>query len=207
VPWTSKAQRLFDESDLPGPEQKLSLYNLGKTLLLHAGYTDIGMDHFALPDDALYQAWKAGRLHRNFMGYTTQATGMLLGLGVSAISDCGDAFAQNTKTLHDYYARVEAGTLPVQKGYFLSPTDLHFRRYIQDLACKGHTEFQAEDQAILQCSVFPLLEEKADGLADWNEKQVWITETGHAYIRPVCSAFDLYLRQGKRNSLVFSQAI
>src|SRR6478735_10261185 len=109
VPWTSKAQRLFDESDLPGAEEKILLYLKGKELLMKNGYVDIGMDHFALPSDELYLAWKSGRLHRNFMGYTTQNSGLLLGLGVSSISDTGNAFAQNQKALHDYYTSINEG--------------------------------------------------------------------------------------------------
>src|SRR5262249_31377715 len=97
VPWISKAQRLFDENDLPGAELKMRLYQLGKQLFTENGYSDIGMDHFALPHDDLYKAWEQGRLHRNFMGYTTQRTNMLLGLGVSSISDAGIFFAQNQK--------------------------------------------------------------------------------------------------------------
>ncbi|WP_225975452.1 radical SAM protein [Panacibacter ginsenosidivorans] len=107
VPWTSKAQRLFDETDLPSAEDKIGLYLTGKQLLLENGYADIGMDHFALPHDALYKARIDGSLHRNFMGYTTQHTSVLLGLGVSAISDAGTAFAQNDKTLSGYYTALE----------------------------------------------------------------------------------------------------
>jgi oxygen-independent coproporphyrinogen-3 oxidase len=119
VPWTSKAQRLFDESDLPAAEEKVALYIKGKELLLAKGYVDIGMDHFALPHDELYKARQNGKLHRNFMGYTTKNAGVLIGLGVSAISDMGNAFAQNEKTLHDYYAALNSGTLPNQKGLHL----------------------------------------------------------------------------------------
>lgn len=102
VPWTSKAQRLFDELDLPSAEEKIKLYLKGKELLTQHGYVDMGMDHFALPHDELYTARINGSLHRNFMGYTTQHSGMLIGLGVSAISDTGNAYAQNEKTLHQY---------------------------------------------------------------------------------------------------------
>lgn len=116
VPWTSRGQRLFDESDLPTAEEKLDLYLTGKDLLLQAGYKEIGMDHFALPGDDLYVAQEAGRLHRNFMGYTTRKSGLLLGLGISAISDAGNAFAQNSKLLREYYTKVNTGALPVQKG-------------------------------------------------------------------------------------------
>ncbi|MES1219714.1 MAG: oxygen-independent coproporphyrinogen III oxidase, partial [Bacteroidota bacterium] len=120
VPWTSKGQRLFNESDLPTAEQKIRLYIKGKELLTQAGYIDIGMDHFALPDDELYKAKQNDRLHRNFMGYTTQNTGLLLGLGVSAITDTVDAYAQNEKTLHNYYEHIETGRLSVLRGFFLN---------------------------------------------------------------------------------------
>lgn len=207
VPWTSKAQRLFSEMDLPGPELKLALYQKGKELLTAAGYRDIGMDHFALPHDELNTARRQGRLHRNFMGYTTQDTGLLLGLGVSAISDAGNAFAQNAKTLHDYYAIVESGQLAVQKGYLLSDTDVAFRRYILNLSCNGNTKLEFEHLQLLKQYTFPKLQElHQEGLIEWNEDQVRITEAGRDFIRVVCSAFDLYLQQGEERKL-FSKAI
>ena len=115
VPWKSKAQRLFDENDLPGAELKMQLYQLGKQLFIDHGYSDIGMDHFAIPDDDLYKAWEQGYLHRNFMGYTTQRTNLLLGLGVSSISDTGMCFAQNQKTLRNYYEDITSNDLAVEK--------------------------------------------------------------------------------------------
>ncbi|MEJ0105958.1 MAG: oxygen-independent coproporphyrinogen III oxidase [Bacteroidota bacterium] len=141
VPWTSKGQRLFNESDLPAAEEKLQLYMKGKELLMESGYYDIGMDHFALPEDELYKAKQNGRLHRNFMGYTTQNSGLLLGLGVSAISDLGNAFAQNDKTLHTYYERINKNRFAVNRGFFLTDEDLAFRQYIKDISCKGGTVF------------------------------------------------------------------
>jgi oxygen-independent coproporphyrinogen III oxidase len=210
VPWTSKGQRLFDESHLPAAEDKLLLYLKGKELLMQAGYVDIGMDHFALKTDDLYLAWKAGKLHRNFMGYTTQNSGMLLGLGVSSISDTGNAFAQNEKALADYYARVNAGKLPVKKGYFLSDEDLAFRKYILDISCKGTTRFKTEHLPTLEKYSFPLLADLAkDGLLTWDHSGMELTAQGHYFIRNVCSAFDLYLK-GRRNSdekPIFSKAI
>ena len=120
VPWTSRGQRLFDENDLPSTEDKMKLYQLGKKLFLENGYHDIGMDHFALATDDLFIAKLDGTLHRNFMGYTTQHTTLLLGLGVSSISDAGVAYAQNEKTLHDYYAAIEKNELPLRRGYFFN---------------------------------------------------------------------------------------
>lgn len=209
VPWTSKAQRLFDENDLPDAETKIQLYLKGKELLTKAGYEDIGMDHFALPTDELFKAREAGKLHRNFMGYTTQNSGMLLGLGVSSISDTGNAFAQNEKTLHDYYAAVSSGELAIKKGYILSDEDLAFRKYILDISCKAYTFFQKDDLPVLEAHTFPVLKTlEADGLVEWNADGAKLTEQGHYFIRVVCSAFDLYLqRQSGNETPVFSKAI
>lgn len=209
VPWTSRGQRLFDVKDLPNPDEKIQLYLKGKELLMEAGYYDIGMDHFALPNDELYKAREAGKLHRNFMGYTTQNAGLLLGLGVSSISDTKDAYAQNEKTIHNYYAALEKGKLPVKKGYILSAEDVAFKKYILDMSCKGATSFRAEDLRALKEFTFPVLETLAeDGLVEWNEKGASLTEQGHYFIRVVCSAFDLYLQKdGKKQNQVFSQAI
>lgn len=209
VPWTSKAQRLFDESHLPSAEEKIGLYLKGKELLMKNGYVDIGMDHFALQTDDLYKAWKEGRLHRNFMGYTTQSTKFLLGLGVSSISDTGNAFAQNAKTLHDYYAFVNENKLSIKKGYFLSEEDEAFRKYILDIACKGETQFVEKHIPLLEQYSFPLLHEfEKDRLIEWNKNGLRLTYQGHYFIRNICSAFDLYLQSNSADRKnIFSKAI
>jgi oxygen-independent coproporphyrinogen-3 oxidase len=207
VPWTSKAQRLFNESHLPSAEEKLALYLKGKELLLQGGYADIGMDHFALPNDELYKAKEQGTLHRNFIGYTTQPSGLLLGLGVSSISDIGTAYAQNEKTLHDYYAAIDASRLAIRKGYFLSSEDAAFKTYILDIACRGRTRLHNEHLPLLKESTFPVLKIlAADGLVKWNEDEVAVTGAGHYFIRNICSAFDLYLKRTAEKPL-FSKAI
>lgn len=210
VPWASKGQRLFDESHLPSAEEKIQLYLKGKELLMANDYRDIGMDHFALPHDDLYMAKKNGTLHRNFMGYTTQSSGLLLGLGVSSISDLGNAFAQNHKTLHDYYASVNAGNLAVKRGYFLNAEDMAFRQYILDISCKGFTCFHPAHLHLLESFTFPILEQLAnDGLIEYDRFHVKLTDNGHYFIRNVCSAFDLYLQRDRPsyNSPMFSNAI
>jgi oxygen-independent coproporphyrinogen III oxidase len=194
VPWTSRGQRLFDEKDLPSTDDKMKLYQLGKQLLMDHGYYDIGMDHFALTTDDLYAAKLEGRLHRNFMGYTTQHTSLLLGLGVSSISDAGVVFAQNEKTLHDYYARIEREELPVMRGYFLSEEDVAFRKYILDVSCKGKTNFKAEHLPILKKYSFPELKKlEADQFINWNKQGLNVTDLGWHFIRNICKAFDLHL--------------
>lgn len=208
VPWTSKGQRLFDENDLPAPAYKLSLYRLACQLFTEAGYLDIGMDHFALPNDELYKASVAGSMHRNFMGYTTQNTKLLLGLGVSSISDSGNAFAQNNKLLQDYYDLIGAGRLPVVKGYFLDDEDLAFRRYILDLSCRGKTTLQPRHLPVLKELTFPELEKlEADGLLSWSEQGVEISPEGHFFIRNICRAFDLKLLRQSEPKQLFSKAI
>lgn len=209
VPWTSKAQRLFDESHLPSAEEKILLYLKGKELLTKNDYVDIGMDHFALPTDELYKAWKGGRLHRNFMGYTTTSTKFLLGLGVSSISDTGNAFAQNNKTLHDYYQLVSENKLPIKKGYFLSEEDEAFRQYILEIICKGEVSFAEKHLPVLEQYSFPLLEDmEKDGLIVWDKYGLTVTPQGHNFLRNICSAFDLYLRRSAKDGKnVFSKAI
>lgn len=210
VPWTSRGQRLFDENDLPTPGEKLNLYLKGKEILTEAGYSDIGMDHFAVKEDALYKAWKDGSLHRNFMGYTTQHTSLLLGLGVSSISDIGIGFAQNKKTIHDYYEAITRNELPVFKGYFLSEEDVVFRHYILDISCKGKTAFREEDKAILREFTFPELKKlEDDQLIAWDEDGLQVTGKGRHFIRNICSAFDLYIQRnrGQGSQPMFSKAI
>lgn len=194
VPWTSRGQRLFDENDLPSVQGKLDLYLRGRNLFLDAGYSDIGMDHFALPADDLFIASQEGKLHRNFMGYTTQHSGMLIGLGVSSISDTGISFAQNKKTIHEYYQQVLSGELAVEKGYFLNEEDLAFRKYILDTSCRLKTRFQSSDLKLLREYSFPELEKlERDGLVTWSEKEMEVTAKGRNFIRNICRAFDLHL--------------
>jgi oxygen-independent coproporphyrinogen-3 oxidase len=210
VPWTSRAQRLFDESHLPGAEEKIQLYLKGKELLIGGGYADIGMDHFALTHDALYKAREANKLHRNFMGYTTQHTGLLLGLGVSSISDAGVAFAQNDKSPSNYYSAIHNGELAISKGYILNEEDQSFRKYILDISCKGNTQFSTSDLSLLQQYTFPKLEGlAADGLVEWNNDGMQLTEQGHYFLRNICNAFDLHMirRKSTEAQPLFSKAI
>ncbi len=209
VPWTSRGQRLFDENDLPAPEEKLALYVRGKQLLTDAGYIDIGMDHFALPNDDLYKAYQSKTLHRNFMGYAAGDPGLLLGLGVSAISDIGVAYAQNVKTLKEYYRMLEEGELPSVKGYFLNEEDLAVKQYILDISCRNETVIQEKHHELFEEFTKPLLQKfSEEGLLVMNGASIRLTDAGHHFIRNICSAFDLRLqRKGKAGEAMFSKAI
>ena len=179
---------------MPSPEEKIYLHQLGKALFEEAGYCHIGMDHFSLPADELAIAWRQGRLHRNFMGYTTQSGGILLGLGVSAISDLETAYTQNDKTLANYYRGVFKGLLPITRGCLLTPEDQSFRRNILDIACTGATTFDARWPAQYALWTMPRLRELAkDGLVRLDSRGVELTEAGRPFLRHVCKAFDLQL--------------
>ena len=208
IPVKARGQRLYDENDLPAPEEKLKFYLTGRQMLLEAGYIDIGMDHFALPHDKLYQAFKTGRLHRNFMGYTDTQSNFLIGLGVSAISDTGIAYAQNGKELLTYYRNLNDGKFPVKKGYILDETDKDMRHYISEVVCKGETCFQAKHKDIFDKYILPELEELwRDGLIDMDDNGLQVTVIGRIFLRNICHAFDLKQRMSRDDSIRFSRSV
>jgi oxygen-independent coproporphyrinogen-3 oxidase len=143
------------------------------------------------------------------MGYTTQNSGMLLGLGVSSISDAAYAYAQNHKTIHDYYAAVNSGKLATYRGYELSEEDISFRNCILQISCSGRTFFKQKDKPLLKEYVFPQLELlAADGLITWNDQSLELTASGRYFIRNICAAFDIKLHQSENaTTVVFSKAI
>ena len=136
VPWIKgNGQRGFKDEDLSTAEVKREMYETGKRLLEEAGYLEIGMDHFALRSDSLYKAVEERKLHRNFMGYTTSKTKVMIGLGVSAISDSWAGFAQNVKNLEDYYELLNRDELPLYRGHLLTEEDEIIRQHILNLMC------------------------------------------------------------------------
>ncbi|MCD6013041.1 MAG: hemN [Flavipsychrobacter sp.] len=210
VPWTSRGQRLFDEDDLPGADEKLNMYAAAKELFVNNGYIDIGMDHFARENDDLNVAFRQGRLHRNFMGYTTQNTDILIGLGVSSISATPGAFVQNEKILHNYYQKVGSMQLAVVKGLFLNDEDRRFGRYILDLICNGYTTIADCDVQVAEQFVMPLLKEfETDRLVSFCDGHIHVTDTGKRFVRNICSAFDLYIARQKaaQREKMFSKAV
>jgi oxygen-independent coproporphyrinogen-3 oxidase len=210
VPWASRGQRLFDENDLPAAVEKMKFYQEAVRIFEANQYHQIGMDHFVLASDDLYKASLSDSLHRNFMGYTEQPTHLQLGLGVSAISDTGNAFAQNQKSLTDYYRMIQSGVLPTQKGYFLNGQDKNFKKYILDISCKGRTYFRREDLPVLEQISFPQLRKlELDGLVNFNDRFVEVTQLGKSFIRNICRAFDMHLfkKETSTGEKVYSRAI
>jgi oxygen-independent coproporphyrinogen-3 oxidase len=210
VPWIKgNGQRGFRDDDLPTGEAKRALYELGRDLLLAGGYTEIGMDHFALPHDPLYKAMPSGTLHRNFMGYTTTPTDVLLGLGVSAISDVGTAFMQNEKDIDTYQQRVLIGELPIFRGHLLTQEDIRIRRLVLDIMCRFKTDWNVDDWTDAEWDVLsPKLDEfRIDGLLDYDETSLWIRPKGRPFLRNICMAFDAYLIRQKPAQRLFSQTV
>ncbi|MGB3467554.1 MAG: oxygen-independent coproporphyrinogen III oxidase [Cyclobacteriaceae bacterium] len=201
VPWLKPAQNSFS-SRLPSAEKRVFLYQLSKSLLGLSGYRDIGMDHFALPGDEMYQAAANGSLHRNFMGYSTQSTDLLIGLGVSAISDAWTAFSQNHKKLEDYYSAIENNELPMTRGHMLSDKDLLLRKHILNLMCRYQTTWREYELDIFGLDLnFELLEQLCkDGLIRLDPDGVEVLEKGRPFIRNICMAFDARMNAGEKKT-------
>lgn len=209
VPWIKGVgQRGFKEEDLPSGEEKRKLYEKGKELLENMGYSEIGMDHFSLKSDSLYQSMIHKKIHRNFMGYTSSSTQVMISLGVSSISDSWYAFAQNVKTLEEYYQKLENNELPVFKGHILTKEDLFIRRHILNIMCLLETHWQ---NSILQEN-FPeiidrLKEFEDDGLLTLKDNQILVKEEGRSFIRNICMAFDLRMMRKAPETKLFSMTI
>ena len=209
VPWIKPGQRKFTELDLPADDAKRQLYETGRTLFEAAGYTEIGMDHFALRSDALSVSAKNKTLHRNFMGYTSSKTSMLLGLGCSSISDTWTGFAQNVKTVEEYITEVKNGNLPVFKGHILTNEDMVLRKHILNIICKLKTSW---DEETLQCAALAkcidrLNELQEDGLVVVESTGLYVTDVGKPFIRNICMAFDERMQQRSANESIFSKVI
>lgn len=210
VPWIKgNGQRGFSEENLPKDEEKRMLYEEGKKMLAANGYREIGMDHFALESDAMYEAFNAGQLHRNFMGYSASKTKVMIGLGVSAIGDTWDSFAQNEKKLEDYYELIDQRRLPVIRGHLLTGEDLVIRQHILNLMCRFETSWQHESQRFPQLPEIleSLAEIRSDKLVEFTPDGMIVTEKGKPFVRNICMAFDLRLVRHAPESKLFSMTV
>lgn len=209
VPWIKGVgQRGFDENDLPSGEEKRKLYTNGKKLLEELGYIEVGMDHFALPHDDLYQSMISGDIHRNFMGYSSSKTKLMVGLGMSAISDSWYAFAQSNKSVEEYQKLVEEGIIPVVKGHILNEEDLIVRQHILNLMCRLETSWDLQTSfPEIENALESLKEMEADGLVEISENTIKITDKGRAFTRNVAMTFDLRMLRNKPETRIFSMTI
>lgn len=213
LPERFKAQRRILQQDLPPAPDKVNMLSAAIASFIDAGYVYVGMDHFALPEDALAVAKRQGRLHRNFQGYSTQPDCDLIGLGVSAIGRVGATYSQNAKTLEEYYDFIDQGRLPVVRGLALSRDDLVRRTVIMALMCQGEVLFEPVDQAWLidfrtyfAAELEQLREMQGQGLVRVNDDGIEVTALGWFFVRGVAMVFDRYL-QADRNRARFSRII
>ncbi len=210
VPWIKgNGQRGFSDSDLPAAELKREQYEIGKKMLAEVGYTEVGMDHFALKTDALYKSMIQGSLHRNFMGYTASKTQAMIGLGVSAISDSWYGFAQNEKSIEDYYASLSKDILPVYRGHILNEEDLIIRKHILNLMCQFKTSWSHNSLNFNELPevILRLKEMEKDGLLVISSNTIEVTKKGQPFVRNICMAFDLLLQRKQPNTQLFSMTV
>jgi oxygen-independent coproporphyrinogen-3 oxidase len=200
MPRMFKAQRRIRSEDLPTPEERLQLLGLTVATLTDAGYVYIGMDHFALPGDELVRAKRERSLQRNFQGYSTHAEHDLVGLGVSAIGKVGNSYAQNFKTLPEYYAAIDSGRLAIQRGVRLSPDDMIRRAVIQELMCHELIDcaaigrrFGIDFKRYFSRELERLQELQALGLTYVRSGCIGVTQPGRLLMRTVAMVFDAYL--------------
>lgn len=213
LPARFKPQRRIIAAELPSPADKLHMLSASLDAFMDAGYVYVGMDHFALPDDALAVAKRQGRLHRNFQGYSTQPDCDLIALGVSAIGRMGTTYSQNAKTIEEYKDALDQGRLPIIRGLAMSRDDLIRRAVIMSLMCQGQLEYQTFEAHYL--IDFPryfsrelqALEAMQDhGLVCLDSSGIRVTEAGWFLIRAVGMVFDRYL-QGDQDRARFSKII
>jgi len=210
VPWIKgNGQRGFKDEDLPKDDEKRQLYEVGKNRLSQNNYHEIGMDHFALETDSMYDSFQKGNLHRNFMGYTSSKTQLMIGLGVSSISDSWYSFAQNEKTIEAYYKRLNNNELPVFRGHILTDEDLIIRKHILNLMCKFKTSWKDDSSFFpeLPKIIHQLHEMETDGLLKIASQSIEITEKGKPFVRNICMAFDLLLKRNASQTELFSMTV
>jgi oxygen-independent coproporphyrinogen-3 oxidase len=215
VPWVKSHQETLEKNGIPGPDEKMQMFDNARETLLNAGYVAIGMDHFALPEDPLSVAIKSKTLHRNFQGYCTRdTTGQVYAFGMSAISQLHNAYVQNTKNIPAYIEAINKGEAPVAKGYLMDDTDIAVREVINEIMCNNRLNWQEVSTRIKSTptklkeltdfkpdSLQPLAK---DGLLNFNKEEITVTTTGRFLIRNIAAVFDPKLNAGEKR---FSKTI
>jgi oxygen-independent coproporphyrinogen-3 oxidase len=208
VPWLRPGQRNYETADLPSHALKRHLYEIGRHLLRKADYADVGMDHFSLRQDSLFKAYISGKLHRNFMGYTTTNTELLIGLGASAISDAKYAYAQNEKKVEEYLGAIQHNATATVKGHIHNEEDLLVKQCILQISCQGELSRELMMQ-ITDADILNQLTgmEKEGILFLYEEGGLKVTTSGEPFIRNICRVFDKRMNEQDSNREIFSKAI
>ena len=202
LPDMFKPQRRIEEKDLPSAEEKLQILQLTIEKLQQAGYVYIGMDHFAKKDDDLTRAQQQSTLHRNFQGYSTHADCDIVAMGITAISQIGDNYSQNVRTVEEYEQYLQAGKIPVFRGIELEADDVLRRQIINQLMCNNRLDIKQLEQKwgiefnkYFAESLPDLLIMAEDGLIIIDENHIEITASGRLLARSICMKFDRYLQK------------
>jgi len=202
VPWLKPQQKLISVAALPRQQLRLQLMAMARGALIGAGYRAIGLDHFALPDDDLARAADAGTLNRNFQGYTTTSTDVLVGLGLSAISDLPRGYFQNQRRLTSYYRATDPGLLATERGAIRSADDALRGAVIREIMCRFRLDFSAIERRfglrfseIFAPELAELADLQAEGLLDLGASSLELTPLGAAFVRRVAAVFDAHRRK------------
>jgi len=217
LPQRIRAQKMIDATTLPSRDTRLAITEDTLEYLSDAGYVHIGMDHFAKPEDPLAKALEERQLKRNFQGYATHADCDQIGLGVSAISQIGDAYIQNDSSLKDYYNSLDSDQLPIKRGISLTQDDLIRADVIQQIMCRHSVDYKMLDNYYQIDSKSYFSEEleklkvlEQDGLLELNSEDLLITSSGRFFLRNIAMVFDHYLqapREIKGKVIQFSKTI
>jgi len=197
VPWFKTHQRLIDETALAGAAERLALAEGARQSLLSLGYVQIGLDHFARPDDDLARAAAEGRLRRNFQGYTTDNADALLGIGASAIGRLPQGFVQNSPDLGGYRRAIESGRFATAKGIALSEDDRVRGSIIERLMCDFAADASELDDVAFDAALDALAPLAAEAIVEINGRNIVVAHSGRPFVRLVAAAFDAYLAHGK----------
>jgi len=200
LPQLFKPQRRIDIEELPSPSEKLDIFHYSLEYLIEIGYTYIGMDHFALPEDPLAIAQSKGNLYRNFQGYSTHSECDIVGLGLSSIGQVADSFSQNEKSLDKYYKVLESGQLPIVKGLIINQDDKIRRELIMELICHFEINISSLEKRYsikfanyFASSLEKLSEMQNDGLIEMKNDSLKVLDKGRILVRNICMIFDNYL--------------
>ena len=214
VPWLKPHQKVLDDMSLPSPEEKLEIFGMTLEKLTGAGYVNVGMDHFARPDDELAVARRNGTLYRNFQGYSTKSGCDLYAFGMSAISFLGDVYHQNLKSVGDYFGRLDEGKLPTHAGYRMTRDDVIRREVIMKIMCDNEVmkagveeKFGISFDAHFTDELAKLEQFTADGLLELKQDRIVISPTGRLIVRNIAMCFDPYLESMRKDKPVFSKTV
>ena len=213
VPWLKKHMALIKPEDLPVPEEKLQILKMTTEKLTNAGYVFIGMDHFAKPDDELAVALREKKLYRNFQGYSTHAGADLYGTGITSISQIGKSYSQNVKKEKEYFVALDNGTIPIERGYYLSDDDILRRHVITKVMCDFELDFEVIDKTFniefekyFGNGLEGMVDFIADGLVEIKNRKLTVTQMGRLLIRNIAMNFDGYIER-KEDKARYSRTV